>query len=462
MTTQKIAIIGGGSPYVPGILSSLANAGESLRGGEIALMDIDPTRLPIMTAIGQRMVAAVGADLRITQTTDLAEALAGATFVLTNFRPGGLEGLRLDEAIPDRHGVLGQETTGPGGTSFALRSIPQVLALCAAMESRCPDAWLINYTNPANFVEDAIRRRSAVKSITLCDGGGNGLRYELPELLGVPQDELLVRAAGINHHTWLLELRVAGADGYPLLRALGGQTVANGNERSARLRAFCAWMLDRYGVWPANPSYLYPYFNYAEALAEFRTGHSLYQLFVADLPLHWPRFEAMADGSAPLALDASKHHTNVGHGDIAVQVMLAIATNTRQEFHVNTVNRGAIANLPADAIVEVPALVDGSGVRPLSMGDLPENVVGFMRGLLAWQQRSVDAALSGDRNLVVQALMSHPWVSSTRVADQLCDELLAAHVAFLPQFASRSDAPRQDSIPGTSPAPIKSGAGDRG
>ena len=189
MSSQKIAIIGGGSPYVPGILASLTQAGAALHGSEIALMDIAPARLPMMTAIGQRMAADAAADLRITSTTDLTEALTGATFVLTNFRPGGLEGLRLDEAIPDRYGVLGQETTGPGGTSFALRSIPQVLALCQAMEAACPDAWLINYTNPANFVADAIRRQSDVKSISLCDGGGNGLRYELPKLLRVPQED---------------------------------------------------------------------------------------------------------------------------------------------------------------------------------------------------------------------------------------------------------------------------------
>lgn len=436
MSAQKIAIIGGGSPYVPGILFSLANTQDALLGSEIALMDIDPARLPMMTAIGQRMVAEAGSDLRVTATTDLTEALADATFVLTNFRPGGLEGLRLDEAIPDRYGVLGQETTGPGGTSFALRSIPQVLALCDAMEATCPDAWLINYTNPANFVEDAIRRRSVIKSITLCDGGGNGLRYELPDELGVSQEDLLVRAAGINHHTWLMELRVAGEDGYPLLHELGQRPVADGDERNARLRAFCGWMLERYGVWPANASYIYPYFNYDEALAEFRGGRSLYQLFMHDLPQHWPRFAAMAEGLTPIALDGAMHHTNVGHGDIAVQVMLAIATDTRQEFHVNTANQGAIANLPPEAIVEVPALIDGSGVRPLSMGDLPENVVGFMHGLLAWQERSVDAALTGDRNLVVQALMSHPWVRSTTVADRLCDELLAAHSAFLPQFTT--------------------------
>ena len=434
MPNEKIVIVGGGSAYVPGILYSLANSAKALGASEIALMDIDPSRLPLMTALGQRMVAEAGSDLTITSTTDLDESLTSATFILTNFRPGGLDGLRLDEAIPDRYGVLGQETTGPGGTSFALRSVPQVLDLCSAMEETCPDAWLINYTNPANFVADAIRRRSTIKSVSLCDGGGNGLRYEMPDLLGVPQHDVRVRAAGINHHTWLIELRVGNEDGYPLLYELGARQDSHLTERQQRHLAFCTWMLDRFGVWPGNASYLYPYFNYDEALAEFRNGRSLYQLFMNDLPVHWGRFQAMADGSAPIELDTSMHHTDVGHGDIAVQVMLAISTNTPQEYHVNTANHGAIANLPADAIVEVPAIIDGSGVRTLSVGNLPESVAGFTQELIAWQERSVDAALSGDRNLVVQAIMTHPFVHSTSVADRLADDLLAAHAAFLPQF----------------------------
>src|SRR5215218_132928 len=424
MPNEKIVIVGGGSAYVPGILYSLANSAKALGDSEIALMDIDPTRLPLMTALGQRMVAEAGSDLTITSSTDLDESLTGATFVLTNFRPGGLDGLRLDEAIPDRYGVLGQETTGPGGTSFALRSVPQVLDLCRATEETSPDAWLINYTNPANFVADAIRRRSTIKSVSLCDGGGNGLRYEMPEMLGLPQDEVRVRAAGINHHTWLMELRVGSEDGYPLLHELGERPDSSFTERQQRHLDFCTWMLDRFGVWPANASYLYPYFNYDEALTEFRNGRSLYQLFMRDLPVHWERFEAMADGSAPVELDASMHHTDVGHGDIAVQVMLAIATDTPQEFHVNTANHGAILNLPADAIVEVPAIIDRSGVRTLSMGNLPEAVAAFTQELIAWQERSVDAALSGDRNLVVQAIMTHPFVRSTSVADHLADDLL--------------------------------------
>ncbi len=434
MSAHKIAIIGGGSAYVPGILHSLAESGEGFAGGEIALMDIDASRLPMMQAIGERMAAAAPSTLTVTQTTSLDQALDGATFVLTNFRPGGLEGLRLDETIPLRYGVLGQETTGPGGVSFALRSIPQVLDLCRAIERRCPDAWLINYTNPANFVADAIHRQSSVRAVTLCDGGGNGQRYTMPELLGVPRDAVRVRAAGINHHTWILELRIGDSDGYPILADVAS-ALPEPHDRRSRFRSFGAWMLARYGVWPANESYLFPYFEYEQALADYRDGHSLHQLFMNDLPVHWARFAAMADGSESLTLDASKHHTDVGHGDIAVQVMLAIATNTPREFHVNMPNSGAISNLPLGTIVETPAIVDGSGIRPLCMGELPPAAIGLARELVAWQQLSVDAALSGDRDLVVQALLAHPWVNSTATAERLTDDLLAAHAAFLPQFA---------------------------
>lgn len=425
MSVKRIAIIGGGSPYVPGILYSLAHSGQTLSGGEVVLMDIDPSRLPMMTKLGRRMAKEAGLELAVTSTTDLTQALEETAYVLANFRPGGLEGLRLDETIPDKYDVLGQETTGPGGTAFALRSVPQMLDLCQAMEKTCPDAWLINYVNPVNFVADAVHRRSTVRCISICDGGGNELAYHFPNLLGVDQAQIRARAAGINHHGWLLELRVGDQDGYPLLRERLQHTDKDG---------FGAWTLERYGVYPANIPYLRPYFHYADALRRSRSEHSLYKMFARDLPEHWPNFEAMAKGEAPIHMDLSKHHTNVAHGDIAVSIMLCIARNERREFHVNVPNGGAIANLPPGAIVEIPALVDASGVKPLCMGELPKGVLGLTQTLITWQELSVEAALTGDRNLVVQAILAHPWVQSALDAERMCDELLAAHADYLPQF----------------------------
>lgn len=430
-TNHKIAIIGGGSAYVPGILHSLIRAGEPLGRSEIALMDIAAPNMAIIAQLGERMVAEAGADLKLSSTTDLKTALAGADFVLSNFRAGGFEATRQDYAIPDKYDLIGQETTGPGGTFFALRSIPQMLDLCFAMEKHCPDAWLINYVNPTNFVADAIRRRSTIKCIAVCDGGGNHLAIEFSEILGVPKEAVRVVAPGVNHHTWVKEVTVDGRDAYPLIRAHFAEN---------RKADFATWAMDRLGVFPAISGYLYQYFDYAQALADSRRADSIFNWFMNELSEQWASFKAIADGTIPVRLDETKHHTNTAHGDIAVSLMVCIRTNRAREFHVNTPNIGAITNLPAGAVVEVPALVDAGGVKPLCVGEMPRSVLGLTQALLNWQELTVDAALCGERDLVVRALMAHPWLQSHKVAEELCDEMLAAHAAFLPQFPAGKKA----------------------
>lgn len=436
---EKIAIIGGGSAYVPGILYSFAQAGEAISGSEISLMDIDPSRLPMMQKLGMRMVKEAGVNLKITSTTDLKKSLEGTTFALTNFRPGGIEGLKLDEEIPVKYGILGQETTGPGGTFFALRSIPQVLSLCKSMEDICPDAWLINYTNPTNFVADAVHRKSRVRCAAICDGGGNGLYYWLAEDLNMKPGEVRPRCAGTNHPaSWIMELQVRGEDALPLMRKMAEEHLRKAKGWEKKMAEFSYKIWKTYGVYPANPDYLYPYFHHDNALAGYKTGHSTYQMFMRDLPIHWKRFEAMASGKAPIRMDSSMHHTAVGHGDIATQFILSIATDTHREFHLNIPNEGSVTNLPQGSIVEVPAMVDGSGIKPLCMGRLPKGALGFTQEIINWEELTVDAALTGDRELVLQALLAHPkWPLTLDKAEKLCDEMLRAHAEYLPQFGKR-------------------------
>jgi len=439
MADEKIAIIGGGSAYVPGILYSFAHIGEAISGSEISLMDVDPSRLPMMQKLGTRMVKEAGVKLKITSTTDLKKSLDGTTFALTNFRPGGIEGLRLDEEIPAKYGILGQETTGPGGTFFALRSIPQVLSLCESMEDTCPDAWLINYTNPTNFVADAVHRKSKVKCAAICDGGGNGLYYWLAEALNMKTGEVRPRCAGTNHPaSWIVELQIRGEDGYGLLQKLAEEHLkkAVGSEKKYAEFTFKIWKI--YGVYPANPDYLYPYFHHDDAFAEYKAGYSTYKMFMKDLPIHWKRFEAMANGKAPINMDSNMHHTAVGHGDIATQLILSIATDTQREFHLNIPNKGSVLNLPQGSIVEAPALVDASGIRPLCMGKLPRGALGLTEAIINWEELTVDAALAGDRELVLLALLAHPkWPMTLDKAEELCDEMLKAHAKYLPQFSKK-------------------------
>ena len=149
-------------------------------------------------------------------------------------------------------------------------------------------------------------------------------------------------------------------------------------------------------------------------------------------------WNSMASGEAPITMDSKMHHTAVGHGDIATQLILSIVTNTQREFHLNIPNEGAITNLPSGSIVEVPALVDGGGIRPLCLGGLPRGVLGLTQAIINWEELTVDAALKGDRELVLQALLAHPkWPITLDIAEKLCDEMLKAHSKYLPQFRER-------------------------
>ena len=441
MAEEKISIIGGGSAYVPGIMYSFARLGGDIPGSEICLMDIDPSRLPVMQKLSEAMVKEAGVELRVTDTTDLKESLEGTTFVLTNFRPGGLECLRLDEEIPAKYGILGQETTGPGGTFFALRSVPQVLKLCEAMEEVCPDAWLINYTNPTNFIADAVNRRSRVKCLSICTGGGNGLYYGLTRAFGMKLGEVRPTCGGTNHPAnWLIGLQVKGEDGLPLLQKSTEERLKKAEAeilfQERKYVEFRMKIWDTYGVYPANAGYLYPYFHHDEVLARYTAGGSLYSRFMKDLPTQWKNFEAMAKGEKPVYLDPKMHHTSVGHGDIATHLIISIATNRQREFHVNIPNEGSITNISQGSIVEVPALVDSSGARPICLGGLPRGVQGLTQGIINWEELTVDAALSGDRELVLQALMAHPrWPLTLDSAEKLCDEMLRAQAKYLPQFS---------------------------
>jgi 6-phospho-beta-glucosidase len=436
MVEEKIAIIGGGSAYVPGILYSFAQEGEKISGSEISLMDIDPFRLPTIQKLGARMVKEAGFNLKITSTTNLKESLDGATFVLTNFRPGGIESLKLDEEIPAKYGILGQETTGPGGTFFALRAIPQVLSLCESMEDVCPEAWLINYTNPTNFVADAVNRKSKVKCLSICTGGGNGSYYRLTEALNLKLGEVRLRCAGTNHPAnWLIDLQVKGEDGLPFLRKLTTERLMKTNGKEKQYEEFRLKFWDIYGVYPVNISYLYPYFHHDEALAMYLAGDSLYNRFMRDLAIHWNNFEAMARGEKPVVLDRKMHHTAVGHGDIATQLIISLATNKQREFHLNIPNNGSIADISTESIVEVTAVVDASGARSLCLGRLPKGVLGLTQAIINWEELTVDASLAGDRELVLQALLAHPrWPLTLDKAKNLCDEMLKAQSRYLPQF----------------------------
>jgi len=214
MSDEKITILGGGSPFVPSLIYATLENKEILDGSEICLMDIDRSHLPTLTKVGQELSKKNKANMKFTWTTDPKEALDGATFVLPGYRVGGLKHMKYDIEIPTKHGICGDETTGPGGTFMAQCTIPATLEYCRMMEDLCPDAWAISYVNPASIVADAVRRETDAKFISICDCYAGFSMSFLPRVLNMPpferrycvNEDIRARAIGVNHLTWLVDL----------------------------------------------------------------------------------------------------------------------------------------------------------------------------------------------------------------------------------------------------------------
>ncbi|XRQ05031.1 glycoside hydrolase family 4 [Actinomadura welshii] len=422
---MKIAVIGAGSGYMPGVIRGLLHRAGDLAGTELSCYDIDTGNLVVMTRLARAMFAAKGAAFTVSAHTDLKAAVDGASYVFTTFRPGGLAARHLDESIPLRHGVVGQETAGPGGFLMALRSVPVLLEIAAAAG---PDAWIVNYTNPTNIVTDAVARTTGARIIGLCDQFAGDTEM-WAGLLGLPAEGLEADWIGLNHATWAERLRLDGHDlDLPLL--LDGLEVPGGGATPWRDPARMAELAGTLGFLPN--SYAKYYFFHDEVVAELREkGTTRAQDILAMLPAY---YEGIAAESRKADPDPSRERGGGEHGEFAVDVICALHRDEGRRMIVNTRNDGAIPCLDRDAIVEVPALVGRSGPVPLTMGPLPGPVRGLTRAIHAYERLASEAAVTGDRRTALQALMAHPFVRSKRTAERILADGLAAHRAHLPQF----------------------------
>ncbi|MFB4319714.1 glycoside hydrolase family 4 [Actinomadura sp. 21ATH] len=423
--TVKIAIIGAGSGYMPGIVRGLLHRADDLAGAELACHDIDAGHLELMAGLARRMFAARGAAFTVTAHTGLKAALDGAAYVFTTFRPGGMAGRHLDESIPLKHGVVGQETAGPGGFLMACRSVPVLLEIAAAAD---PDAWIVNYTNPTNVVTDAVARHSGARIIGLCDQHVGDTEM-WAELLGLPFERLEADWIGLNHATWAERLRLDG-ERLDLPALLDGLEVPGGGATPWRDPSRMAELAKALGFLPN--SYSKYYFFHDDVVRELREkGRTRAEDIQDMLPAYYEGIRAEAAGDDP---DPSRERGGGEHGEFAVDTICALHRDEGRRMIVNTRNNGAISSLEDDAIVEVPALVGRSGPVPLTMGPLPGPVRGLTQAIHAYERLAADAAVTGSRRTALQALMAHPFVRSKHTAEKILDEGLAAHRAHLPQF----------------------------
>lgn len=429
---MKLVIIGGASAYTPDIIDGLLKERQVFAGWELALHDIDEPNLQIIAKLARGMVRAAGADLTVTATLDRAEAVTGARFILTQPRLGGFRARALDERIPLKYGVIGQETLGPGGLSFAWRSIPLVLEIVEEVRRLAPDAWIINYANPAGMVTEAvIRRYPDARFIGLCDMP-TGVQWAIGKLLRVDVHRIGLAYAGINHGGWSPKVLLDGNDVMDRLKRWAGVLgpIASAlpvGEETGTVRLF-----HRFGMVP-DPYLRYYYYKdrvLAKLLKQRRTRA---ETLMDRLPRLIAYYREAAASERPVL---TQHRGHQSHGDLASQVIASMAAGRRTRFVIQQRNGSTIPNLPAEGAAQFPAWVDGKGWEPIPQPPIAEAVAPLIQQVKESETLNVTAALTGDRRLAVDAAAANPLVPRRQVAETIVTELMKAHAQHLPQFQS--------------------------
>jgi 6-phospho-beta-glucosidase len=428
MARIKLAYIGGGSTRAAGTMASFVHQGENFDGSEVVLIDLDEERLSVVQTITQKLVHAHGLDLTITTTTDRRAGLRDCDAVLTSFRPGGFEARYLDESIPLKYGVIGQETQGPGGFFMALRSINVMKGIVEDMEDACPQARLFNYTNPVNIVSEAVTHHTSIPTVSLCEGPIVSNR-EYVALVGLDPGKLDAISIGLNHGSWSVRHLYDGQDVMPMLRdgyerLRGDSSVSTEDLRLLELAC-------EMGALPS--SYFQYYYFKDEILAELQAKPTTRaQDIMASVSDYWTHYREQAAQDVP-ELNPNRSRGGIHELELGIDVMDAIYNDRKELWYVNVPNRGSLADFPDDLVVETVGYVDRNGVAPLTMGHLPRHLAGLVKMLGEYQALTAEAAWSGSRADAVRALASHPLVFSLYTAEAIYDEMAAAQRDLLPE-----------------------------
>jgi len=430
----KIVVVGAGSSYTPELFASLTSGARALPVDEVALVDLNADRLEFIADVGRRILADAGSSIRLTTTTDLDRAADGADFVVPQIRVGGLAARKRDEALPMAFGMVGNETTGAGGFVCALRTVPAVLEIARTVERHAPDAWLLNLSNPAGIVTEALLRHSSLRSMGFCNIPTNTAR-QLGDLVGVPHTRIRLESFGLNHLSWLRRAIVDGEDVLqPMFDALGGPddpllSMVDPLMAIADLRAL-----------RLIPSWYVRFFYFTEqVLAEDQAaGTTKADRDVAAEERLGRKYRTVGFDQECREILAGKGGANYYENVLAA--IDAIVNDTSEVIVADVRNDGAIPELPRDAAVEVPARVDRRGATALPVHDLPVPVRGLLAAVKAYEQLTIEAAISGDRERAIQALVANPLVRSYSKARPFFDRVLEAEQAYLPAFAAAASA----------------------
>lgn len=443
----KIVTIGGGSSYTPELIEGFIKRHAELPVRELWLVDIEAgkEKLEIVGEMAKRMVKAAGIDCDVHLTLDRRHALQDADFVTTQFRVGLLDARIKDEAIPLKHGMIGQETNGAGGMLKAFRTIPVVLSIVEDMKELCPNAWLINFTNPAGMVTEAVLRYGQwEKVIGLCNVPVMAVKTE-SALLQKEEKDLFFKFAGINHLHWH---RVYDKDGgevtAELIDKLYGPDADPGKiVENIRDMRFLSDQIAQLGMLPC-PYHRYYYMTgnmLQEELQEAQHEGTRGQVVKK---LEESLFELYKDPNLDYKPKELEQRGGAYYSDAACEIINSIYNNKGTQMVVNTRNRGSVSDLPYDSAVEVTSLITAHGAEPVHFGAFPPAQRGLLQVMKAMEELTVEAAVTGDYATALQAFTLNPLVTSGDIAKVVLDELLEAHKEYLPQFFSKELAPVGD------------------
>ncbi|SHE69370.1 6-phospho-beta-glucosidase [Seinonella peptonophila] len=431
----KVVIIGGGSSYTPEIIEGFINRYQSFPCTEIVLVDIPAglEKLKIITALAKRMIKRVKLPIQLSMTLDRRSALKGADFVTTQIRVGGLAAREKDERIPLSHGVIGQETNGAGGIFKAFRTIPILLDIAKDMHELCPNAWLINFTNPAGIVTEALIQHSPHKRVIgVCNIPFN-MRNSIAEMLGCTAAEIEIEFVGMNHFVFGKRVWQNGID---RTQEVIKRLIQNGDQYSPANIVSIGWeqtFIESLQLIP-NPYHQY-YFQTDEVLAkslqafkENGTRAEIVQKIEAEL---FQKYQDQELDHKPVELEK---RGGAYYSDAACNLMNSIYNDTGDIQTVNIINQGAIPDLPATAVIEANARISRKGPQPLAIGPLPRSIRGMIQQMKAFEELVVEAAISGNYQVAYQAMIMNPLIPSDQKAKTILDEMLEAHRKDLPQF----------------------------
>ena len=427
MKEINVAVIGSGSTYCPELIDGFLKASDSLKLKKVAFMDIDERKRTIVGNLCVRMLKNAGSDCEVIFTDDLDTALRGADFVITQIRVGKLPCRHLDESIPRKYDLIGQETTGIGGFFKAQRTIPVIKHICDRIEAICPDAWLINFTNPSGIITEFVLNNTNVKCIGLCNVPIDMLD-DLKEITG---DDVDITYVGLNHLSWVTSVKKDGKELLPGLIDSGFSPKVMANIKDDGFSIDCLRTIQ------AIPSSYLQYYYCREAKLQHQREDPKTRAQVC-MEIEEQLLEIYKDENIvtkPALLDKRGGHK---YSLVAVSLIDAIANDKRDVQVVNVKNNGTLPFMADDDIIEVAAVIGSDGAHPMPVTEhINDHIIGLMRVVKTYEKYTVKAAIKGSDEDAIKGLLVHPLVGDWEKAVNCFNELKEAHKEYLPQYFNK-------------------------